>query len=77
MRNLRAAGGGELRVGRRIEAFRAEEIATAEKNPVLRAYLKRWRWELGAFFAGVRADSPEEAVTAEARKHPIFRIAPT
>ncbi|MGZ6833294.1 MAG: nitroreductase/quinone reductase family protein [Mycobacteriaceae bacterium] len=75
VRNLRAAGGGELRVGRRIEPFRAEELAPADKNPVLRAYLKRWRWEVGAFFGGVRADSPEEAVTAEASTHPIFRIA--
>ena len=75
VRNLRAVGGGELRVGRRIEAFRAEEIAAADKNPILRAYLKRWRWEVGAFFGGVRADSPEEAVTAEAHRHPIFRIA--
>jgi deazaflavin-dependent oxidoreductase (nitroreductase family) len=74
VRNLRAAGGGELRVGRRVEPFRAEEVAAADKNPILRAYLKRWRWEVGAFFGGVRADSPDEAVTAQARHHPIFRV---
>src|SRR3954454_2087124 len=31
VRNLRAAQGGELRVGRRIEPFAAEELADADK----------------------------------------------
>jgi deazaflavin-dependent oxidoreductase (nitroreductase family) len=41
VRNLRAAGTGELRVGRRTEAFRGRELSDKEKVPVLRAYLKR------------------------------------
>lgn len=41
MRNLRAAGTGELRVGKRTEAFRGRELSDQEKVPVLRAYLKR------------------------------------
>ena len=50
VRNLRAAGAGELRSGRRIEPFRAVELADADKAPVLREYLRRWKWEVGQFF---------------------------
>src|SRR5215210_6931338 len=39
VRNLRAAGGGELRVGRRIQAFTAEEVSEHDKPAVVRAYL--------------------------------------
>jgi deazaflavin-dependent oxidoreductase (nitroreductase family) len=74
VRNLRARGEGELRVGRRRQPFRATELAEAEKPPLLRAYLKRWSWEVGAFFEGVGADSSEEELLAEGRHHPVFRI---
>src|SRR5262245_2261172 len=50
VRNLRAAGTGELRYGRHTEAFRGRELTEDEKVPVLRAYLKRWKMEVGAFF---------------------------
>lgn len=76
VRNLRAAGTGTLRVGRRIDAFRAEELPDAEKEAVLRAYLKRWRAEVGVFFQGVRADSPLEDLQRIAPDHPVFRISP-
>ncbi len=58
VRNLRVAHGGELRVGRRTEPFHAVELADDEKVEVLRAYLKRWKAEVGVFFDGVGADSP-------------------
>jgi deazaflavin-dependent oxidoreductase (nitroreductase family) len=75
VRNLRAAGGGELRVGRRREEFSAVEVAdAAAKLPILRAYLRRWKWEVGAFFGGVGADSSDEELLAEGRRHPVFRI---
>ena len=41
VRNLRVAGGGELRVGRRAEAFTATELADDQKPEILRAYLRR------------------------------------
>jgi deazaflavin-dependent oxidoreductase (nitroreductase family) len=73
VRNLRAAGGsGELRLGRRVEKFHATEIADADKEDVLRAYLKRWKAEVGVFFDGVGADSPAEDVRRIAPKHPVF-----
>jgi deazaflavin-dependent oxidoreductase (nitroreductase family) len=74
VRNLRAAGAGELRVGRRREPFTAEELADGAKVPVLRAYLKRWRWEVGAFFGGVGPDSPDADLLARGRHHPVFRV---
>jgi deazaflavin-dependent oxidoreductase (nitroreductase family) len=76
VRNLRVAGEGELRVGRRVERFRAVEIEDANKVPILRAYLKRWKAEVGVFFSGVSADSPEADVRGIASDHPVFQIEP-
>ena len=74
VRNLRAIGEGELRVGRRTEAFRATELPDEEKPPILRAYLKRWKAEVGVFFGGVGADSSEEELRRISPDHPVFRI---
>ncbi len=76
VRNLLAAGTGELLLGRRNEPFRATGIPDAEKSPVLRAYLKRWKAEVGFFFDGVNASSPEEELRRIAPNHPVFRIEP-
>ncbi len=76
VRNLRAAGGGELRVGRAVERFAAAELADAEKPDVLRAYLRRWRFEVGMFFAGVGPDASDEQLLAIAAGYPVFRITP-
>src|SRR5271170_4996611 len=74
VRNLRAAGQGELRVGRRTEGFTATEMADADKPPVLRAYLRKWGWEVGRFFEGVTADATEEQIRGIAPGFPVFRI---
>ena len=74
VRNLRAAGGGELRLGRKAEAFEAVEVPDDEKGPVLRAYLDRWGWEVGRFFDDLSKDSDDEAVAAVAPGFPVFRI---
>ncbi len=77
VRNLRAAGGaGELRLGRRREAFHAVEVADADKLPVLRAYLARWAWEVGRFFEGLTAESSDAEVAAVSAGFPVFRIGP-
>ncbi len=75
VRNLRAAGTGTLRVGRRVETFDAVELADADKPPILRAYLKKWAWEVGRFFDGLKADSPDAEIAAAAPGFPAFRIA--
>ena len=74
VRNLRVAETGELRVGRRVVAFRATEIADTDKVTVLRAYLKRWKMEVGVFFEGVGADATDAELLAVADRHPVFRI---
>jgi deazaflavin-dependent oxidoreductase (nitroreductase family) len=75
VRNLRAAGGeGDLLLGRGRERFRAAEIADADKEPILRAYLKRWKWEVGQFFDGVGPDSTAAELERIAPDHPVFRI---
>ena len=61
VRNMRAAGAGELRVGRRTEPFTATELADADKPPVLREYLRKWGWEVGRFFEGVTKDASRRA----------------
>jgi deazaflavin-dependent oxidoreductase (nitroreductase family) len=76
VRNLRAAGTGELRVGRRTEAFRGRELSDGEKVPVIRAYLKRWKFEVGAFFEGVGPDSSDAEILAIAARHPAFEVQP-
>jgi deazaflavin-dependent oxidoreductase (nitroreductase family) len=73
VRNLRVSGEGRL-VGRRTEAFTAVELPDEEKPALLRAYLKKWKWEVGAFFDGVGADAPEEELRRIAPDHPVFRI---
>ena len=75
VRNLRAAGGaGELRLGRRTEAFVADELADADKAEVLRAYLRRWKFEVGVFFDGVDHTSSDETLLAIAPGYPVFRL---
>lgn len=76
VRNLRASGRGRLLLGRQSEPFTATELGDDEKVPLLRAYLKRWRMEVGVFFGGVGPDSPDEELRRIAPDHPVFRIAP-
>jgi deazaflavin-dependent oxidoreductase (nitroreductase family) len=74
VKNLRASGAGRLRHGRGVEPFTAVEVPDSDKPPLLRAYLKRWKWEVGAFFAGVGPDSGDEELLRIAPDHPIFRL---
>jgi deazaflavin-dependent oxidoreductase (nitroreductase family) len=74
VRNLRAAGEGELRLGRGVERFVASELGDDEKPPVLRAYLKRWKFEVAAFFDGVGPDASEPELRSIAPGYPVFRL---
>jgi deazaflavin-dependent oxidoreductase (nitroreductase family) len=74
VRNMRAAGGGRLAGRGGAEEFRASEVPVAERPPILRAYLRKWKWEVGAFFDGVGPDSPEADLLRIAPDHPVFRI---
>jgi deazaflavin-dependent oxidoreductase (nitroreductase family) len=74
VRNIRASGEGELWLGSRHEPIKVVELADAEKPDLLRAYLRKWAWEVGAFFEGVGADASDADIQAAAPKHPIFRV---
>jgi deazaflavin-dependent oxidoreductase (nitroreductase family) len=73
VRNVRANGGRfDLLVGRRRSHHQAHELPNADKVDVLRAYLARWKAEVGVFFDGVDARSSDEAMLAISAKHPVF-----
>ncbi|MEU3009395.1 nitroreductase/quinone reductase family protein [Nocardia asteroides] len=75
VRNLRVAGDGELRLGRKTETFTATEIVDADKVPLLRLYLEKWGWEVGKFFEGVDKNATDAELAAIAPGFPVFRIA--
>ena len=66
VRNLRAAGEGELRRGRKREPFRAQEMTGDERDRVVAAYRARLGRRAQAFFLAL----PNPA------DHPVFRIEP-
>jgi deazaflavin-dependent oxidoreductase (nitroreductase family) len=66
VRNLRAAGGGQLQYDRRTEPFTAVEVPDEEKPRVITAYLARWGRQVRSQFEAL----PDPA------DHPIFRIEP-
>ncbi len=67
VRNLRAAGGGQLRYGRRrTETFAATEVPDEEKPLIIEAYLQRWGGQVRSQFEAL----PDPA------DHPVFRIEP-
>jgi deazaflavin-dependent oxidoreductase (nitroreductase family) len=74
VKNVRAAGGGELRVGRRIERFTAVELDDGGKVDVLRPYLRRWKWEVGQFFQGVGPDATDDELRRIAPGYPVFEL---
>ncbi|MGI8752874.1 MAG: nitroreductase/quinone reductase family protein [Acidimicrobiales bacterium] len=76
VRNVRAADGHlALLLGRRREERVATEITGAEAVPVLRAYLRRWKAEVGTFFE-TGPDATDEELAAIVVNHPVFVLAP-
>jgi deazaflavin-dependent oxidoreductase (nitroreductase family) len=67
-RNLRAAGRGRLRRGRRVEHFTAVEVPARQRGPLIKAYLRRY-----GKMPGVKTGFDQLADPAD---HPTFRIVP-
>lgn len=77
VRNVRANGGHlDLLVGRRRTHWIARELSNADKLDVLRAYLQRWKAEVGVFFDGVGPDSSDDELRRIAPRHPVFSLSP-
>jgi deazaflavin-dependent oxidoreductase (nitroreductase family) len=64
VRNLRAAGQGELQSRQGVQAFRATELPVAERPPVIAAYRALAGRAVKSFFETM----PDPA------DHPVFRI---
>jgi len=73
VRNMRVAKEGELRSGRRVRRFRAEEVPDYEKLPLLRHYMDRWAWEVKSFL-GIDATASDAELERIAPDHPAFRL---
>lgn len=67
VRNLRAAGAGELSTKKGAEPFRAVELPVDERAPVLEAY----RAKAGRMVSGYFAKLPDPG------DHPVFRLEPS
>jgi deazaflavin-dependent oxidoreductase (nitroreductase family) len=74
VRNIRVAGGGELRVGRQVESITVDELADEAKPVVLREYLRRWRSEVKVFFEGIDVDATDEQISGIAPGFPVFAV---
>lgn len=73
VRNVRADDGRcVLILGRKRTDYLASEVTGDAKVAILRAYLKRWKAEVGVFFGGVGPDSTDAELTAIAPRHPVF-----
>jgi len=64
VRNLRAAGGGEIRRRGKTEPFRITEVPVADRPPIISAYRERWEREVKKIFE--QLPDPTD--------HPVFRI---
>jgi deazaflavin-dependent oxidoreductase (nitroreductase family) len=75
VRNVRAAEGRLVLVlGRSRQQHVAVEVPVEDREPILRAYLQRWKAEVGVFFDGVGPDSPAEELARIAPRHPVFLL---
>ena len=74
VRNIRVSNEAELQLGSKVERIRVSEVPDADRVPILRAYLKKWVFEVGVFFEGVKAESPDSELLRIAPDHPVFLI---
>lgn len=67
VRNVRAAGGAEVRHAGRWRHVTARELPVAERQPLIDAYLARWGWQVGDQFRAL--PRPDQ--------HPVFELTPS
>jgi deazaflavin-dependent oxidoreductase (nitroreductase family) len=73
VRNVRAAQGQlVLILGHRRQERTGVEVPVEASTEILRAYLRRWKFEVGMFFEGVGPDSTDAEFAAIAERHPVF-----
>jgi hypothetical protein len=75
VRNVRSAGGNLVLIhGSRRKQHTATEVPVAERIPILREYLRRWKFETGMFFEGMTPDASDQEWSVAAARHPVFRL---
>ncbi len=74
VRNARAAGVGQLRLGKHTEDVTLTELPVGERLPVLRLYLDKWGWEVGRFVEGLSKKSTDAEIAAVAPGMPVFLV---
>jgi len=74
VRNARAAGVGQLQLGRRTEHVELVELPVDQRGPVLRVYVTKWGWEVGRFVEGLSKKSTDAEIAAVAPGMPVFRV---
>lgn len=75
VQNARAAGGVTLSRGATTDSFAIEEAPAQAAIPVLRAYISEIKVTRPYFNAN--ADSPDDVIAAELKRHAVFRLVPT
>lgn len=73
VRNAEAAGEIALRRGGNRQKLRLRTISDADKPPVLKAYLDKYKTEVQRYFS-VAAGSPPEAFVSIASNYPAFEL---
>jgi deazaflavin-dependent oxidoreductase (nitroreductase family) len=73
-RNLRAAGTGELRLGKKRVVFKAREVPEVERPKLIAAYLERWGTVTREHFGTSSMSPGEDELARLAARTPVFRI---
>ena len=76
VRNAEAAGQVTLKRGSSRQRFRLRPVPDADKPPVLRAYLERFRPVVQRYFP-LAAGSPPEAFAEIAERYPVLELLPS
>ena len=73
-RNARAAGAVELGPRWRTAPIAIAEVADEAKPPLLKAYLRRWFWQVKGHIAGLTPESSDDEIRAAAAAIPVFEV---
>jgi deazaflavin-dependent oxidoreductase (nitroreductase family) len=76
VRNVQAAGRLELRRGNDRRAYDVRELDAEDAVPILRAYLSMPSARFVRREFDVTARSSDDAIAAEAPRHPVFALTP-
>jgi deazaflavin-dependent oxidoreductase (nitroreductase family) len=78
VRNVRAAGTVQLQAGLRTRTFDAQELPAKDAAPILRRFLKKYRFVpfIPPYFSAA-PQSPLADFAQDALRHAVFRISPS